>query len=129
MTKSARSSDNGEDPLDPAAERVRRKLVRFAAINIGILFVAVIAVLGAIVYKTMTFGSERAEPAGTPVADNRPADAAILLPHGATIVSQSLSGTTLTLLVELDGGAQAFFFYNIAEHRMLERIPVKTDAQ
>src|SRR5262245_27019369 len=34
--------DDEEKPLDPAAERVRRKLVRFMAINLGLLFTAVI---------------------------------------------------------------------------------------
>lgn len=45
---------NGEDqkPLDPAMERVRRKLARLLAISIGTLLVGLMAVLGAIVYKS-----------------------------------------------------------------------------
>jgi hypothetical protein len=44
--------DNEEKPLDPAVEKVRRKLVRFVAINLGLLFLALMAVLAAVVYKT-----------------------------------------------------------------------------
>lgn len=40
-----------EKPLDPAAERLRRKMVRLMAISIGTLFIAVFAVLSAIIYK------------------------------------------------------------------------------
>jgi hypothetical protein len=40
-----------DEQLDPATERVRRKLVRFMAINLGILFVALMAVVIAIVYR------------------------------------------------------------------------------
>ena len=46
--------NDDEKPLDPAAERVRRKLVRFMAINLGILFLALMAVVAALVYKSMT---------------------------------------------------------------------------
>ena len=46
--------DEEEKPLDPAVEKVRKKLVRFVAINLGLLFVALMAVVGAIVYKART---------------------------------------------------------------------------
>ena len=50
--------NDDEKPLDPAAERVRRKLVRFMAINLGILFLALMAVVAALVYKSMTVPPE-----------------------------------------------------------------------
>lgn len=40
-----------EAPLDPAAERVRRKMVRLLAVSIGIMFIGVFAVLAAIVWQ------------------------------------------------------------------------------
>lgn len=40
-----------EAPLDPAAERVRRKMVRLLAVSIGIMFVGVFAVLAAIAWQ------------------------------------------------------------------------------
>ena len=44
--------DDEDKPLDPAVEQVRRKLVRFVAINLGLLFIALMAVVGALVYKS-----------------------------------------------------------------------------
>lgn len=39
------------EPLDPAMEKVRRKMVRLLAVSIGTLLIGLMAVLGAIVYK------------------------------------------------------------------------------
>jgi hypothetical protein len=43
--------DLEEKPLDPDMEKVRRKMVRLLAVSIGIMFIGLMAVLGAIVYK------------------------------------------------------------------------------
>src|SRR5690606_39955979 len=40
-----------EKPLDPAVERVRRKMMRLMLVSIGIMMVGLMAVVGAIVYK------------------------------------------------------------------------------
>lgn len=40
-----------EPPLDPAMERVRRKMIRLLVISIGIMVIGLIAVLSAVVYK------------------------------------------------------------------------------
>ena len=45
---------NQDEPLDPAVERVRAKLMRFAVINLGILFLALMAVVGALVYRAVS---------------------------------------------------------------------------
>ena len=43
--------DGEEQPLDPAMERVRRKMIRLLAVSIGIMVIGLMAVLAAIVYK------------------------------------------------------------------------------
>ena len=80
--------DEQEKPLDPAVEKVRRKLVRFVAINLGLLFIALMAVVAALVYKSRT-----AAPPATEIAVEAPspegiAEGRIELPAGARIVSQ-----------------------------------------
>ena len=45
------SYDDTEAPLDPAAARLRRKLVRLLFVSGGIMMLGLIAVFGAIVYK------------------------------------------------------------------------------
>jgi hypothetical protein len=122
--------DNEEKPLDPAVEKVRRKLVRFVAINLGLLFLALMAALAAIVYKT---NSENEAPA---VAGNEvvpsPAESGvmtgdILLPAGARLVSHSLSGNRITLDAELASGGRAIFLYDIAERRIIGRFDLKSE--
>ncbi len=121
------TDDTDEKPLDPAAERVRRKLVRFVAVNLGILFVAVMAVLGAVVYKSGLIGGggDTAEVAGVPATIGPILSAGeIPLPAGARIVSHGISGNRLSLHVETADGANAIFLYDLAEGRMLGRFAI-----
>lgn len=116
--------DEEEKPLDPAVERVRRKLVRFVAINLGLLFAALMAVVAALVYKSMTV-REPAVDAGIEIA--APEDALegdIRLPAGARIVSQSLSGNRVALSLELPDGARAIYIYDLAARRVVGRYAV-----
>lgn len=119
--------DEQEKPLDPAVERVRRKLVRFVAINLGLLFLALMAVVVAIVYR-----ASRVEEA-VPVAASelpRPADGAMLegeiaLPRGARIVSHALSGSVLSLQLQLADGARAILLYDTARGETIGRFAVR----
>ena len=116
--------DEEEKPLDPAVENVRRKLVRFVAINLGLLFIALMAVVGALVYK-----SRMAAPPATDVATEAAspegiAEGRIPLPSGARIVSQSLSGNRISLALELADGRHAIYLYDIAERRIVGRFAV-----
>jgi hypothetical protein len=85
-----------EKPLDPATERLRRKLVRLLALSVSTLFIGVMAVLGAIVYKL-----NRDAPPANPVA----AELAIALPPGSILLDVSAAGDTalLRLSAEADG--------------------------
>lgn len=125
MTKAALDDDD-EKPLDPAVEKVRRKLVRFVGINLGLLFVALMAVVAAIVYKSRSEVAEvPGQEAEIPVAaGDLLASGKIALPAGAKIVSQALSGNRVSLDVELAGGARALFVYDLATGRMMGRFDI-----
>ena len=121
--------DSEEKPLDPAVEKVRRKLVRFVAINLGLLFLALMAVLAAIVYKTN--GENEAAAVADSEAAPSPAEGGVMagdivLPAGARLVSHSLSGNRITLDAELAGGGRAIFLYDIAARRMIGRFDLKS---
>jgi hypothetical protein len=118
--------DEEEKPLDPAVEKVRRKLVRFVAINLGLLFLALMAVVAAVVYKSRT--AEPVAPiAGEISAPDGLVEADIPLPAGARIVSQSLSGNRIALDAELADGSRAIFVYDFAARRMIGRLAVKSE--
>ena len=118
--------DEEEKPLDPAVEKVRRKLVRFVAINLGLLFAALIAVLIAVVYKSRS-EAPAAPPVPAseiPVAPGTVLEGQIPLPSGARIVSQALSGNRLSLDVELPDGRRSIVLYDLGEHRIVGRFAV-----
>lgn len=120
--------DDSEDkPLDPAVERVRAKLVRFMIVNLGILFIALMAVVIAIVYR-MT--REPQEPVITPselpaFPASEIAHKEIALPAGARIVGHTLAGDRLSLDLALANGGQAILIYNIAAGHVIARIDIK----
>jgi uncharacterized SAM-binding protein YcdF (DUF218 family) len=125
MQKPTFDHELDEKPLDPAAERVRRNLMRFVVINIGILLAAVMAVLGAVVYKSGVFSSQSPQAttnASVPSSADMPfVEGIITLPAGARVVSQALSGDRLTLHAELPGGTTAIYHYDLVQRRMLGR--------
>lgn len=119
--------DDADKPLDPAVEKVRRKLLRFAVINIGLLFVALMAVLAAIVYKT---GDDaRKAEAGMTVpssVEDSFVSGDIVLPSGARVLSHALSGNRLSLDAELADGSRAIFIYDLRERRLIGQLTLKT---
>ena len=108
--------DEEEKPLDPAVEKVRKKLVRFVAINLGLLLVALMAVVGAIVYKARNSAAPEVAAPASEVGSVLEGE--IALPAGAKIKSQSLSGNLLALDIELSDGSRAIHVYDIAERRV-----------
>lgn len=117
-----------EKPLDPAVENVRRKLVRFIIINLGILFIALMAVVIALVYRAtrVTTPPQPAVVSDLPMpAEGGLLEGEIALPVNARIVSHSLSGSVLSLQVELSGGERAIFLYDVTAARMIGRFAIR----
>ncbi|PBC10902.1 fimbrial protein [Mesorhizobium sp. WSM3859] len=120
------AEEDEEKPLDPAAENVRRKLVRFMIVNLGLLFLALMVVIGALVYKARNAPVAGPAPAGdvqVPVGASLSGD--IVLPVGAKVISQSLSGNRLSIDAELADGSRSIFVYDIAERRVIGQFPIR----
>ncbi len=119
------ADDEETPPLDPGLEKVRRKLIRFMAVNLGLIFLALMVVIAALVYKSRTRTpapspvSEIPAPAGAPVSGD------IVLPVGAKVLSQSLSETRLSIEAELADGSRTIFVYDIAERRMISQFTIR----
>ena len=119
--------DEVEDkPLDPAVEKVRRKLLRFVAINLGILFAALMAVVAALVYKSFDTAPQAPALASgeIPVPAGAVLEGEIGIPAGARIVSQGLSGGRISLELELADGSRAIHIYDLAERRTVGRFAI-----
>ncbi|ESY42702.1 fimbrial protein [Mesorhizobium sp. RSR380A] len=119
-------ADEEEKPLDPEIEKVRGRLIRFMAINLGLLLLALMVVIAAIVYK-----SRKAPPANPPLAGDiqvpggEPLAEDIVLPVGARVISQSLSGNRISIDAELADGSRAIFVYDMAERRLIGRFAIR----
>ncbi|MBA1141214.1 fimbrial protein [Mesorhizobium neociceri] len=119
-------ADEEEKPLDPEIEKVRGRLIRFMAINLGLLLLALMVVIAAIVYK-----SRKAPPTNPPAAGDiqvpggEPLAEDIVLPVGAKVISQSLSGNRISIDAELADGSRTIFVYDMAERRMIGRFAIR----
>ncbi|MBZ9796324.1 fimbrial protein [Mesorhizobium sp. ES1-4] len=120
------ADEDQEKPLDPEIAKVRSRLIRFMAINLGLLLLALMVVIAAIVYK-----SRKATPESPPLAGDiqvpagEPLSGDIVLPVGSRVISQSLSGNRLSVDAELADGGHAIFVYDIAERRMIGRFAIR----
>ncbi len=122
----AADDEEREKPLDPAVERVRGKLIRFMLINLGLLFVALMAVVIAIVYRS---GSRNDPPVAAVPELPVPAPGEILagdivLPEGARIASHALSGSRISLDVLLKDGGRAIFIYDTVSRSLVGRFDI-----
>lgn len=120
------ADEDQEKPLDPEVESVRKKLLRFMAINLGLLLLALMVVIGALVYKARNapavsppLASDIQVPAGEPLTGD------IVLPVGTKIVSQSLSGDRISIDAELADGGRTIFVYDINERRIVGRFAIR----
>ena len=125
--------DEGADkPLDPAMERVRRKMIRLLAVAIGTMLIGLMAVLGAIVYK---FNSKPSAPAAQNLAETTipqslvEVSGSVALPVGAQINSTSLSGNRILFDVSLPDGTRELLIWDIAAGRYAAKLSLTSAGQ
>jgi hypothetical protein len=131
MAGAADDDDEREKPLDPAVERVRGKLVRFMIINLGLLFLALMAVVVAIVYRAgnrppppVAAAPELPLPAQGEVMGGGVTGGDIVLPEGARIAGHALSGSRISLDVLLKDGGRAIYVYDTTTRAMVGRFDI-----
>jgi hypothetical protein len=102
-----------EEPLDPAMEKIRRKMMLLILVSGGILFLCFMAVLGAIVYKVSQRPAAPAPAAsagGFSVPAGQPLAATAELPAGFILQSVSGSGGQITFFGTLNGTPKVLVF-------------------
>lgn len=114
--------DEPEKPLDPAMEKVRRKMIRLLAISIGVMMAGLMAVLFAIVYKMNSRPDGMpAETAVTIPQGTEEIAGTIALPEGARINGQSLSGNRIMLDLSLPDGKRELAVFDMGTNRFVAR--------
>ena len=96
--------NDDEKPLDPEIEAIRRRMMRLLMISGGIMFVGLMTVLIAIVYK-INQGSESSAARQVTAAE-------LVLPAGASITDTGLSNGKMVLTLKLENGSTAIYVYN-----------------
>ncbi|MBD8651301.1 MULTISPECIES: hypothetical protein [Rhizobium/Agrobacterium group] len=118
-----------EEPLDPAMERIRRKMVLLQLVSGGILFVCFMAVLAAIVYKISQRPADGPATVATSgsftVPSDQPLKATAALPTGFQIDNVSMSGSQLVFLGQLNGARKVFVF-DIVLGRIVADVTIAT---
>jgi hypothetical protein len=110
--------DIAEPPLEPAAERLRRKLVRLLVVSGGIMMLGLIAVFAAIVYKV---GESRP---GRPFSALDPVESEIRVPAGFRIVHAELEGERALLTLEGPDGSTSLLFVDLGSGAVLGRYAI-----
>ncbi|MHC5305810.1 hypothetical protein [Bartonella sp. LJL80] len=131
-----------DKPLDPAVERVRRKLMRLMIFSVAITMLLIVAVLIAVIYKVMSPASDQT-PATAIQAEQQipsaPAEAvpsvpiipevinrAVALPQGTRILSQSLSGDLIALETLTPEGKTELVIYDYKQGHLIAGITLQT---
>jgi hypothetical protein len=117
-------AEEEEKPLDPAMEKVRRKMIRLLGVSIGVMMAGLMAVLFAIVYKMNSGGEKAPVTASMPSTGVIAGVGEIVLPAGAYMNSQSLSGDRLSLDVTLKGGAREIQIFDMTSGKIVARFAV-----
>ena len=111
-----------EPPLDPAAERLRRKMARLLLISGGIMVLGFIAVFAALVYKLGLLGGPGAD--GVSAASG---EAAIGIPAGARLVSSDLDGGRALLQLQSEDGTVSLVLVDLGSGRVLGRYALQSE--
>ncbi|WP_431320168.1 hypothetical protein [Rhizobium sp. YTU87027] len=125
MTNIQPDDDQDEKPLDPAMERVRRKMIRLQIVSGIIMFVSLMAVFGAVVYKTMRAPAKEpvaATSAGVP--SDAPVSVTATLPPGFVIQSSSLSGGQIMFFGATANGIKKSLVVDILSGRIVADVTI-----
>ncbi|WP_203561071.1 fimbrial protein [Jiella pacifica] len=112
MGPAGQEREEDEKPLDPAAERLRRKMVRLLAVSIGIMLIGVMAVLGVVVYKTLP----QTKGVGAPTVS-------VELPADEEIVDTGLDGDR-ALIHTRAGGIDRLYVVSLSDGAIVKRLDV-----
>ena len=105
-----------DEPLDPAIEAIRQKMMRLLFVSGGIMMIGLMAVLITIVYK-INQGSGSG-------AARLVSEAEIAIPAGATIMDTALDGERMMLTLKQADGSIAIHIYG-GDGKAISRFGVK----
>jgi hypothetical protein len=121
-------ADQDEAPLDPAFEKVRRKMVRLLVISSSVIILGLMAVVFSIVYRVDKRAPAASPVATAPAAHEDPVPAAqqsITLPEAFVVESSSISGNRILIFGADPDGRQRIFVHDIGTGKRITEIEIK----
>jgi hypothetical protein len=121
--------EQDDKPLDPAMEKVRRKMIRLQIVSGLVMFISLMAVFGAVVYKAMG-PSKTATPTASQsmqVPSDQPVSATASLPQGFTIENVSFASGDMLFYGRLANGTRKALVFNVQTRRFVADVTI--DAQ
>ncbi|UTO28106.1 hypothetical protein [Bartonella harrusi] len=117
-----------DQALDPAVERVRKKLMRLMIISISITLILILAVLFGVIYKIIATDStsQKTKPLFAQSTPQETVHHTLSLPEKAQILSQSLSGHNIVLKILTPEGQTKFMIYNYYTGALIAVLSVET---
>ncbi|MBN7805752.1 MULTISPECIES: hypothetical protein [Agrobacterium] len=118
-------AEQDDQPLDPAMEKVRRKMIRLQIVSGSVMFISLMAVFGAVVYKAVgpsktatTTNTSATVPSDAPVA------ATASLPQGFTIENVSFASGDMLFYGRLANGTRKALVFNVQAGRFVADITI-----
>ncbi|WP_320202507.1 hypothetical protein [Agrobacterium rosae] len=118
-------AEQDDQPLDPAMEKVRRKMIRLQIVSGSVMFISLMAVFGAVVYKAVgpsktatTTNTSATVPSDAPVA------ATASLPQGFTIENVSFASGDMLFYGRLANGTRKALVFNVQADRFVADITI-----
>lgn len=121
--------EQDDKPLDPAMEKVRRKMIRLQIVSGLVMFISLMAVFGAVVYKAMG-PSKTATPTASQsmqVPSDQPVSATASLPQGFTIENVSFANGDMLFYGRLANGTRKALVFNVQTRSFVADVTI--DAQ
>lgn len=124
--------------LDPDVERIRRKLVRLMAVSAVVTLLLVGAVLAAIIYKIMQPVSVRPPVAAPAVSHSekppaetilKPVNREIMLVPGTHLLSQSISGSLISLETLKPDDSIELIIYDYTKGQIIARLQISANGK
>lgn len=116
--------DQEEKPLDPAMENVRRKMVRLQIVSGAIMFVSLMAVFGAVVYKATRSESKETAITASGVPSDAPLTSILSLPLGFKVQSTSFSAGQILFYGETVEGKRKALVFDLRTGRTVADVTV-----
>jgi hypothetical protein len=117
-------ADEQEAPLDPAFEKVRRKMVRLLIISSSVIILGLMAVVYSIVYRVNRLPANPAATAAQDVAAPA-AQQSIALPTGFVMESTAISGNRVLLFGTASDGKKRIVIHDIGTGKTVTEIELK----